>query len=53
VDKKWESSGFAVNRAQTSKRRALNDFERFKVMRLKKQQRTEQRKAYAKVKASA
>ncbi len=37
VDKKWEQSAWARNRERRQKRRALTDFERFKVMRLRKQ----------------
>lgn len=37
VDKKWEDSAWAKNRERRQKRRALTDFERFKVMRLRKQ----------------
>jgi len=37
VDKKWEESAWAKNRERRQKRRALTDFERFKVMRLRKQ----------------
>jgi len=53
VEKKWQEGVFAKNRSKSAKRRALNDFERFKVMRLKKQVRYEERKALAKIKASA
>jgi large subunit ribosomal protein L14e len=53
VEKKWEEGAFAKNRSKSAKRRALNDFERFKVMRLKKQVRYEEKKALAKIKASA
>ena len=53
VDKKWEESNWAKKRAQIQTRRNLTDFERFKVMRLKKQARFEERKSLAKVKASA
>lgn len=53
IDKKWENTNWAKKRAQIAKRRNLTDFERFKVMRLKKQARFEERKALAKVKASA
>jgi large subunit ribosomal protein L14e len=38
---------------QQERRKALTDFERFKVMRLKKQRRFEERKALTKVKAAA
>jgi large subunit ribosomal protein L14e len=53
IEKKWEETQFAKNRVKSAKRRALNDFERFKVMRLRKQVRYEERKALAKIKASA
>lgn len=53
VEKKWEETQFSKNRVKSAKRRALNDFERFKVMRLRKQVRFEERKALAKIKASA
>lgn len=53
VDKKWNDSAFAKSRERSAKRRALTDFERFKVMRLRKQVRYEEKKALAKIKASA
>ena len=53
IDQQWTDSTFAKSRARSDKRRQLNDFERFKVMRLKKQVRNEEKKALAKVKASA
>ena len=53
VEQQWEESTFARSRARSEKRRQLNDFERFKVMRLKKQVRFEEKKALAKIKASA
>jgi len=53
VDKKWSEGEFSKSRVQSSKRRALTDFERFKVLRLKKQVRHEERKALAKIKSSA
>ena len=37
VDGKWKESAWAKGRAQKEKRRNLTDFERFKVMRLRKQ----------------
>ncbi len=37
IEKKWEESAWAQNRERRQKRRALTDFERFKVMRLRKQ----------------
>lgn len=53
IEAKWQQSAWAKKRAQLERRRALTDFERFKVMRFKKQARFEVRKALAKVKASA
>lgn len=53
VEKKWAESSWAQSRERSKKRRALTDFERFKVMRMRKQTRFEERKALAKVKASA
>ncbi|KAI1914006.1 hypothetical protein LOZ53_000523 [Ophidiomyces ophidiicola] len=40
IDEKWAQSGYAKKREQQERRRNLTDFERFKVMRLKKQQST-------------
>lgn len=37
VDKKFDESSWAKTRAKFDRRRGLSDFERFKVMRLKKQ----------------
>ena len=37
VEKKWTQTSWAKKRAQRERRRQLTDFERFKVMRLKKQ----------------
>ncbi|MCJ1233455.1 hypothetical protein MMC14_001413 [Varicellaria rhodocarpa] len=53
IEEKWDQSAWAKKRAQVEKRRGLSDFDRFKVMRLKKQARFEVRKAYAKVRAAA
>ncbi|KAK8073788.1 60S ribosomal protein L14 [Apiospora phragmitis] len=53
IDAKWKESSWAKRKEQNERRRVLTDFDRFKVMRLKKQRRFEQRKALAKVKASA
>lgn len=39
IDKQWGESSWAKKRDQQQKRRNLSDFERFKVMRLKKQVR--------------
>ena len=53
MEDKWAGSAWAKRREQREKRRNLTDFERFKVLRLKKQARFEIRKAHAKVKQSA
>ncbi|ROV94155.1 hypothetical protein VSDG_05693 [Cytospora chrysosperma] len=53
IDKKWKASNWAKTKDRQAKRAALTDFDRFKVMRLKKQRRFEERKSLAKVKASA
>jgi large subunit ribosomal protein L14e len=53
VEAKWQESTWAKKRAQKERRRALTDFERFKVLRLRKQARFEVRKSLAKVKAAA
>ncbi|EEU46952.1 hypothetical protein NCS52_00359400 [Fusarium sp. LHS14.1] len=53
IDSKWEQTNWAKKRDQIERRKGLTDFDRFKVLRLKKQRRFEERKALAKVKASA
>ncbi|KAG6998793.1 60S ribosomal protein L14-A [Fusarium oxysporum f. sp. conglutinans] len=53
IDSKWEQTNWAKKRDQMERRKGLTDFERFQVLRLKKQRRFEERKALAKVKASA
>ncbi|KAI4120942.1 MAG: hypothetical protein LQ338_006663 [Usnochroma carphineum] len=53
VEAKWEKSAWAKRREQREKRRALTDFERFKVMKLKKQARFEVQKSMAKVRSAA
>lgn len=53
IDSKWKETNWAKKRDQIARRKALTDFDRFKVLRLKKQRRFEERKALAKVKASA
>ncbi|KAK3355336.1 ribosomal protein L14-domain-containing protein [Neurospora tetraspora] len=53
IDAKWKENNWAKKQLQQERRKALTDFDRFKVMRLKKQRRFEERKALAKVKASA
>ncbi|KAK3690600.1 hypothetical protein LTR37_019096 [Vermiconidia calcicola] len=53
VESKWAESNFNKSRQRSIRRRQLSDFERFKVMRLRKQARFEVRKAVAAAKASA
>jgi large subunit ribosomal protein L14e len=53
IDTKWAESSWAKKREQQDRRKNLSDFERFKVMRLKKQARYETLKAQAKIRASA
>lgn len=53
IEAKWQESAWAKKRSQKEKRRALTDFERFKVLRLRKQARFEVRKSLAKVKSAA
>ncbi|KJZ75876.1 hypothetical protein HIM_04700 [Hirsutella minnesotensis 3608] len=53
IDAKWKESNWAKKRDQIKRRKNLTDFDRFKVMRLKKQRRFEERKALAKIRASA
>ena len=52
IDSKWKETNWFKRRQQTQRRKELTDFDRFKVMRLKKQRRFEERKALAKIKAS-
>ncbi|EPQ63347.1 Bgt-305 [Blumeria graminis f. sp. tritici] len=51
IDAQWKESAWAKKRTQRERRRALTDFERFKVMRLRKQARFEVRKSFAKIRA--
>lgn len=53
IDQKWKETNWYKRRTQIERRKNLTDFDRFKVMRLKKQLRFEQRKELAKVKAAA
>ncbi|KAM0815891.1 putative Integral membrane protein [Seiridium cardinale] len=53
VDAKWKNTSWAKKMEQSRKRKALTDFDRFKVLRLKKQRRFEERKALVQVRASA
>lgn len=53
VEATWSESAFAQKRAKLQRRRTLTDFERFKVMRLRKQARFEVRKSAAVAKAKA
>ena len=52
IEAKWQESAWAKKRSQKERRRQLTDFERFKVLRLRKQARFEVRKSLAKVKAA-
>ncbi|PGH12773.1 hypothetical protein AJ80_06597 [Polytolypa hystricis UAMH7299] len=53
IDSKWASSSFSQKQEKTDRRRNLTDFERFKVLRLRKQARYEVQKAHAKIRATA
>lgn len=53
IDAKWSETNWAKKQQQQERRQSLTDFDRFKVMRLKKQRRFEERKALAKVRAAA
>ncbi|RJE26114.1 60S ribosomal protein L14 [Aspergillus sclerotialis] len=53
IDGKWAKSNYAQKTERAERRKNLNDFERFKVMRLRKQARYEVQKAYAKARAAA
>ncbi|RMZ74191.1 60S ribosomal L14 [Pyrenophora seminiperda CCB06] len=53
VQQKFDESSWAKKRAAIQKRRGLNDFERFKVMKMRKQARFEVQKTFAKIRASA
>ncbi|KAK5129026.1 hypothetical protein LTR85_000359 [Meristemomyces frigidus] len=52
VDSKWDNSPAAKSTAKMVRRKQLSDFERFKVMVLRKQARFEVRKSLASSKAS-
>ncbi|OLL25576.1 60S ribosomal protein L14 [Neolecta irregularis DAH-3] len=53
VEDKWNSTAWAKRLAIREKRRQLSDFERFQVMKLKKERRSVISKALAKAKKSA
>ena len=53
VNEKWNGSAFAKRIDSTQKRWGLTDFDRFKVMVLKKQRRFEVKKAVAKAKKAS
>ncbi|PLN83562.1 60S ribosomal protein L14-A [Aspergillus taichungensis] len=53
IDGKWAKSSYAQKTERTERRKNLNDFERFKVMRLRKQARFEVQKSQAKLRAAA
>ncbi|KAJ5100534.1 hypothetical protein N7456_006586 [Penicillium angulare] len=52
IDGKWAKSNFAQKTDRSERRKNLTDFERFKVLRLRKQARYEVQKSYAKVRAA-
>lgn len=53
VDAQWGASGWAKKIAAREARRQLSDFDRFKVMVLRKQRRYQVRKAFAKNRKAA
>ncbi|KAL2002569.1 hypothetical protein VTN02DRAFT_6466 [Thermoascus thermophilus] len=53
IDQKWANSSYVKRAEAREKRKNLTDFERFKVMRLKKQARYEVLKTHAKIRAAA
>ncbi|MCJ1443896.1 MAG: hypothetical protein MMC23_004396 [Stictis urceolatum] len=53
VDSKWTESSAAKSKAKREKRRQLTDFERFKVMKLRKQARFEVRRTHAGIRKAA
>ncbi len=53
IEEKYEEGTWAKKQVKKDRRRALTDFERFKVVRLRKQARFEVRKSLAKVRAAA
>ena len=53
VEDQVKDTAFAKRRERTTKRQGLSDFERFKVMRLKKVAKNEVKKTQAKIRAAA
>lgn len=53
IDAKWKETNWFKRRQQIERRKALTDFDRFKLMRLKKQRRFEERLVLAKIRAKA
>ncbi|KAI9890261.1 MAG: hypothetical protein M1814_004296 [Vezdaea aestivalis] len=53
VEKKWSETSWAKKHDQQVRRKGLTDFERFKVMKLRKQTRWEVRKSVAKIRSKA
>ncbi|CBF71131.1 hypothetical protein AN6629.2 [Aspergillus nidulans FGSC A4] len=53
IDGKWAKSSIAQKADINNRRKNLTDFERFKVLRLRKQARFEVQKAHAKIRAAA
>ncbi|KAJ5783924.1 uncharacterized protein N7518_009601 [Penicillium psychrosexuale] len=52
IDGKWAKSTFAQRTDRSERRKNLSDFERFKVLRLRKQARYEVQKSHAKARAA-
>ncbi|KAL4927509.1 60S ribosomal protein eL14 [Aspergillus undulatus] len=53
IDGKWAKSSIAKKADTNNRRKNLTDFERFKVLRLRKQARFEVQKTHAKIRAAA
>lgn len=53
IEKQIEEGPWAQSKKRMDKRRALNDFKRFKVMKMRKQARYEVARTFAKIKADA
>ena len=53
IDNKWKETNWFKKRQQIERRDNLTDFDRFKVMRLKKQRRFEERRVLHKIRTTA
>lgn len=53
IDAKWKETNWFKRRQQIARRQNLTDFDRFKVMRLKKQRRFEERRVLHKIRTAA